>query len=256
MSLSNYNSFYEIFAGLAAALAGVEFITTYLIEKIEEKYTQLKRSFDIASRKYQVDLRFFEEIKDNPDISPNFKKWINIIYRLHYSSFEWCVTSNNKFKIKNELNIIQNKAPRISIFVFLYTLSVIVIIGLGQDKIVLDPISMIGTLTLISFLMMYRMSFFICRNENYKMRYSIFSYLFGLSITIFHYLFIARPKHWLVIQAPETFVLISSLAFCLYAFFLMLSRSLVWLVIKHPAYRIVLSYLIKNQARNRMEDRA
>lgn len=255
MSLANYTSYYEIFAGLSAALVGIDFIKDYFISKVKTKHDELKLSFDEAKEEYSSDLKFVELIKDNEAISNNFKAWINRLYKVRYTAYDWCIKNNDKFLLDRELQIITNKTPRISIFVFLYTLSVIIIIGLGQDTTLIAPSAVVGTLTLVSFVLVYRMSFFICKDGTYKMRYTISWFFIGLFASIIHYLFFARNNHWFCIHTPDNIILIGSLLFCIYGLYLMFSRSLAWLLIKHPVYRLVLSILISKQATKSLEDK-
>src|SRR5690606_22980115 len=105
---------------------------------------------------------------------------------------------------------------------------------------------------LISFILLYRISHVICLSSSYKMRYAIYWFALGLILTVGHYNFFGKTNHWFSVSAPSIIILAFCLLFCVYGLYLMFSRSLLWLLSKHPAYRMILVYLLKKQVRNKI----
>jgi hypothetical protein len=187
LELSHYNSYYELFGGLSAALVGIEYITKYFSTQIKQKFNSLKSKTRKIISACRDDI-YFTEIAFNTlnlEQEEKDKALDNIAKRKQ--QVKLCEDILNSFILDKEIGYISAKSTRISIFVFLYCISLLLISGLEQDGLITAPLALCGTLTLFAFHTITVIAYCVCREKGMKLRYAVYAFLLTLIAAVIHY---------------------------------------------------------------------
>lgn len=135
--LSNYNSFFELFAGLSAALTGFDKIRDFLTDKLNQRVSKLKQKIDST-------IVAFKGLTEQLRIK-NDKKGGEVIYKNVVRHLITLQNDKESFDKVIEIEITKNKQSTIAMFSYVFCTCVFWIILAGVQSDGLYPKYIIPT---------------------------------------------------------------------------------------------------------------
>jgi hypothetical protein len=235
LEISHYNSFYEIFAGIAAALVGIEQITNIILSRIRLAHSTYLRQMEKHLQKMEREilasqyLLTYNDALEDETAPKALQRKYKRDYRRLVAAKTKCVNRLTGFNRHDEMTIIKYKTPRICLYIFVYLLILVTLAGLEQDQIVKHACATAGTFTLCSVIAIELISYGTSRDNSFSMRTcAITPFLLIIPFATYCEL------QLIAIPTPEFILVSSTLAFVIYAFYKIYCRALNWLFITYP----------------------
>ncbi len=226
MEICHYASFFQLVAGLSAALTGVDFLTKNLVDKCTKRHSRDVEEHKALKLRVHLQIKRAKELAEGSeaDKKEGIYLYIGMINR-RLNRYEKLIA---KFPQEKVAEGIVSKVPKISFFIFAYC-TLLIIFGGIQDDHVDVPLSLLGTINILSFVSIIIITAIVDLGKEIRFRSSLLFLICTYIFSFWH----ANSDTWGV-KADENVVLFSSIFFCFFGFMAIGSKPLVYYYVISP----------------------